>query len=257
MAGTTAAAFSVVPRYVLGGPGYTPPSDKLNVAMIGAGGQGMQNLRNLLREQDVQIIAIADVAEESDYSQSYHEVPGGRGPGYKRVIDAYQADPARKDWPGCHIYIDFRKMLDKESGIDAVVVAIPDHSHAVAVLAAIHRGKHVYCEKPLARTIQEVRVMTEAAREAGVTTQMGIQGHGDEGLRLTYEWIRDGAIGDVTEVHVFSAGPNTSSCREIDEGQRYPVPKGFYNGVTSGSMVPVESAIWVAITWIRHSLLSI
>ena len=223
----SAAAVSMVPRYVLGGSGYTPPSDKLNIAMIGTGGQGMQNLRNLLQERDVQIIALADVTEEADYSASYHEVPGGRKPGYERIKEAYGNDPTRKDWPDCGVYVDFREMLDKEKEIDAVVVSIPDHSHATAALAAIHRGKHVYCEKPLARTIQEVRVMTEAAREAGVTTQMGIQGHGDEGLRLTYEWIRNGAIGDVTEVHVFSTGPNTSSCREIDEGQRYPIPKGF------------------------------
>ena len=225
--GAGAASATIVPRYVLGGSGFTPPSEKLNIAMIGAGGQGMQNIRNLLQERDVQIIALADVAEESDYSHSYHQVPGGRKPGYERIKAVYDNDPAREDYPDVNVYVDFRRMLDQESEIDAVVVAIPDHTHATAALTAIWMGKHVYVEKPLARTIYEVRKVTEAAREAGVVTQMGIQGHGGEGLRLTYEWIRDGAIGDVTEVHSWSAGPNTAACRvDAPEGS-VPVPDGL------------------------------
>jgi len=227
MAGTAVACATIVPRYVLGGSGFTPPSDKLNIAMIGTGGQGMHNLRNLLQESDVQIIALADVAEEADYSDSYHQVNGGRKPGYQRIKEVYGNDPARKDYPDCSVYIDFRQMLEQEKEIDAVVVSTPDHTHAVAALAAIQMGKHVYVEKPLARTIYEVRKVTEAARKAGVATQMGIQGHGDEGLRLTYEWIRDGAIGKVREIHAWSAGPNTAACREdIPEGS-IPVPKGL------------------------------
>jgi predicted dehydrogenase len=108
-----------------------------------------------------------------------------------------------------------------------VVISIPDHAHVIAALAAIHLGKHVYCEKPLARTIYETRIITNAARNAGVVTQMGNQGHGDEGIRLTREWIQDGAIGAVREVHAWSAGPNMSSCREeIPEGS-VPVPAGL------------------------------
>jgi len=220
-------SIAIVPRYVLGGLGFTAPSDKLNIAMIGTGGQGMQNLRNLLPEPDVQIIAIADTAEEADYSDSYHLVPGGRKPGVERIKEAYGNDPARKDYPDCRVYVDFREMLEKEKEIDAVVVSIPDHTHAIAALAAIKLGKHVYVEKPLARTIYEVRTITEAARRAGVVTQMGIQGHGDEGLRLTYEWIHDGAIGDVREVHAYSAVVETASCRvDVPEGS-VPVPEGL------------------------------
>lgn len=227
LTGTAALSAAIVPRYVLGGPGYTPPSDKLNIAMIGTGGQGMQNLRNLLIEKDVQIVALADVAEVNDYSETYHQIPGGRKPGYDRIKEAYENDPQRKDTPDCAVYIDFRRMLDQEKEIDAVFVSIPDHSHAIATLAVINHGKHVYCEKPLARTIYETRIVTNAARKAGVVTQMGNQGHGDEGLRLTYEWIRDGAIGNVTEVHAWSAGTNMAACRDNLSKGNIPVPEGL------------------------------
>jgi predicted dehydrogenase len=225
--GAGALAFSIVPRYVLGGNGYRAPSDKLNVAMIGAGGQGMQNLRNLLQEEDVQIIALADTTEWGDYSASYHRVPGGRQPGIEAVKKRYESDPATADYPACGVYVDFRHMLDKEKQIDAVVVSTPDHTHAVAGLAAIHRGKHVYMEKPVARTIYEVRKLTEAARAEGVATQMGHQGHGGEGIRLTREWIQDGAIGPVREVHVWSdGGANRSAYLDSPSGD-HAIPKGL------------------------------
>jgi len=221
------SGITILPRYVLGGRGFTPPSQKLNVAMIGTGGQGMQNLRNLLQEDDVQIVAIADVAEFQDYSRFYHKVPGGRGPGLERIREQYRNNPATKDYPDCQVYVDFRKMLDTEKNIDAVVVSTPDHTHAVAAMAVIGHKKHLYCEKPLARTIWEVRRVTEAAKEAGVVTQMGHQGHGGEGIRLTYEWIRDGAIGPVREVHAWSSGANRSACDDADLSQGFPVPQGL------------------------------
>jgi predicted dehydrogenase len=220
-----AFGFAIVPRHVLGGVGRAP-SEKLNVAMIGAGGQGMQNLRNLLQEDDVQIVAIADVTEWADYSASYHRVPGGRQPGLEIVKKHGESNSATADYPACGVYTDFRRMLDKEKHIDAVVVSTPDHTHTVAGLAAIQRGKHVYMEKPIARTIYEVRKLTQAARAAGVVTQMGHQGHGGEGIRLTYEWIRDGAIGPVREVQVWSDGPNRSGCQEAPS-ENPPVPQGL------------------------------
>jgi len=219
------AAPALVPRYVLGGPGYTPPSDILNIVMIGAGGQGMQNTRNLLQEDDVRIVAIADTAAWADYSRFYHKEPGGREPTLDRITSHYESKPSTADYPGCGVYVDFRRMLDKENHCDGVVVSTPDHTHVITVMEAIARGKHVYCEKPLARTIFEVRKLTEAARKAGIVTQLGHQGHGDEGIRLTREWIRDGAIGAVTEVHAWSNGPNRScGSRPVDQP---PVPAGL------------------------------
>jgi predicted dehydrogenase len=225
-AGAGIFGLTVIPRYALGGAGYTAPSGLLNVAMIGTGGQGMQNLRNLLEESDVRIAAIADVAEEADYSAFYHKVPGGRKPGFERISEKYAGDSSRKGYPACKVYTDFRKMLEAEKGIDAVVVSTPDHNHTIAAMAAMLAGKHVYVEKPLARTIREARVLTETAARTGVVTQMGHQGHGDEGIRLTREWIRDGAIGAVSEVHAWSSGVNRASFTGLPTGD-FPVPAGL------------------------------
>ena len=146
------AAFTVVPRHVLGGPGQTPPSEKLNIAGIGVGGQGAGDLRAL---ESQNIVALCDV--------DWRHAAGTFG-----------------RYPDAKKYRDFREMLDKEDkNIDAVVVATPDHCHAVASMAAIRRGKHVYCEKPLTHTVYEARAVAEAAREHKVATQMGNQGQAE------------------------------------------------------------------------------
>ena len=179
-AAVAAAPFLLVPRHVLGGAGNTPPSEKLNIAGIGAGGKGASDLGDVRSEN---IVALCDVDDE-------------------RAAETYKRfDKAKR-------YHDFRKMLEKEDkNIDAVVVATPDHIHAVASIMAIKMGKHVYCEKPLTRTVREARAVAEAAREAKVATQMGNQGMAFEGNRLINEWIWDGAIGPVREVHVWTDRP--------------------------------------------------
>jgi len=169
---SAAAAFTVVPRHVLGGTGHTPPSAKLNIAGIGVGGIGKSNLNALNTEN---IVALCDV--DHDY-----------------------AAPVFKKYPKARVYTDYRQMLDKQKDIDAVVVATPDHTHAVICMAAIRAGKHVYCQKPLTHTVHEARRLAQAAREAKVATQMGIQGHSMEGTRLVCEWIWAGAIGEIREV---------------------------------------------------------
>ena len=168
----TAAAATIVPRHVLGGSQHTPPSEKLNIAGIGVGGMGSSNLRELESEN---IIALCDV-------------------------DHVYAAETFKRYPQAKVYSDYREMLDKEKGIDAVMIATPDHTHAVIAIEAMRRGKHVYCQKPLTHDIYEARMLAKAARETGVVTQMGIQGHSGEGVRLISEWIQDGAIGEVREV---------------------------------------------------------
>jgi predicted dehydrogenase len=159
--------------------GGTPPSEKLNVAGIGVGGMGKSNLKNL---SDENIVAICDVDEK--YAG--------------KVFDEY---------PQAKKYSDFRKMLEKQKEIDAVVVATPDHTHAVISMMAMKMGKHVYCQKPLTHSVYEARMLTEAAREYKVATQMGNQGHSGEGVRLICEWIWDGAIGAVREVHAWTNRP--------------------------------------------------
>ena len=171
-AAAAAGAFTVVPRHVLGGPTQTPPSGKLNVAGVGVGGMGGHNLRQVRNEN---IVALCDV-------------------------DHGYAAGAFKAFPKAKTYKDYRKMLADQKDIDAVVVGTPDHTHAVISMAAIKAGKHVYTQKPLTHDVYEARMLAKAAADAGVTTQMGIQGHSSEGGRLLCEWIWDGAIGEVTEV---------------------------------------------------------
>jgi predicted dehydrogenase len=171
-AASAAPAFlSIVPRHVLG-MGQTPPSDKLNIAGIGVGGKGAADLVELEGEN---IVALCDV-------------------------DPNYAAKTVARYPGAKFYTDYRLMLVKEKGIDAVVIATPDHTHAVITLAAMQLGKHVYTQKPLTHSVFEARALARAAAESKVTTQMGIQGHSGEGMRLISEWISAGLIGDVTEV---------------------------------------------------------
>jgi len=197
--GTSAVAtsFLIVPRYVLGGSGQTPPSAKLNIAGIGAGGRAADDLDELKSEN---IVALADVD-------------------WDRGADGFKKFPQAKQ------YKDFREMLDTEKGIDAVTIAIPDHMHAVAAMAAIKHGKHVYCEKPLTRTVHEARALARAAKEAKVATQMGNQGMEFEGNRLINEWIWDGAIGPVREVHVWSDRPTHLGKKDLYWAQGVDRPK--------------------------------
>jgi predicted dehydrogenase len=167
-----AAAFTIVPRAVLGGPRNIPPSEKMNVAGIGVGGMGAGNLKNLESEN---IVALCDV----DF--------------------AYAAKTFQR-YPAAKTYKDFREMLDKQKDIDAVLVATPDHTHAVIAMAAMKAGKHVFCQKPLTHDVYEARMLAQAAKENKVATQMGIQGHSGEGARLVCEWVAAGLIGDVREV---------------------------------------------------------
>ena len=169
----------LVTRNTLGAEGRIPASEKLNIAAIGAGGRGADDIEGVKTEN---IVALCDVDRE-------------------------RAESMRKRFPKAKVYQDFRVMLDREKGIDAVVVATPDHTHAVASMAAMQRGKHVYCEKPLTRTVYEARVLAKAASDAKVATQMGNQGMAFEGNRQIKEWIQADVIGPVREAHVWSDRP--------------------------------------------------
>ena len=200
------AALTIAPRSVLGAAGRPAPSDTVNLAFIGLGGQGKTNLKGFLDIDAVQVVALCDVSGENDYTPYYYEDKrAGLKPAIEYVEQHYAEQTKSGTYEGCGTYVDYNEMLEKEPSIDAVVVATPDHVHAAACLAAIGRGKHVYCEKPLAHSIYEIRRVTEAARAAGVATQMGNHGHSGEGIRLTVEWLRDGAIGPVREVHAWTS----------------------------------------------------
>ncbi len=199
-AAVATAAFQVVPGHVLGLNGQTPPSRKLNVAGIGVGGMGGQNIKNC---SDENIVALCDV-------------------------DSTYAAHTFKANPGAKVYTDFREMLEKQKEIDAVVIATPDHSHAAIAMACMRAGKHVYVQKPMAYSVFEARTMTEAAREHKVITQMGNQGRSGDGVRMVCEWLWSGAIGNVREVHAWTNRPVWPQGVEIGRpAETPPVPAGF------------------------------
>lgn len=167
-------AFSVMPHYASAAQAASPNS-KLNLAGIGVGGMGMVNLQNMEQEN---IIALCDV-------------------------DDACAAKAIERYPNARRYKDYRILLEKEKDLDAVLIATPDHTHPVIAMAAMRAGKHVYCQKPLSNTIYEARQMAAVARETNVVTQMGNQGHSTDDMRRLCEWIWDGAIGLVREVHAW------------------------------------------------------
>ena len=146
-----------------GGPGFVAPSDKVNVAIIGVGGQGRSNLRSLFYEADCQVIAIADPCEEWDLSPFYYGGRAGRGPICAEIEETYRAKTPNYK---CSVHEDFRVMLEKEKAIDAVLIATPDHLHAFIGLTVMKAGKHVYCEKPLTHNIREARLMAKVASKA-------------------------------------------------------------------------------------------
>ena len=178
-AASAVAGFAILPRNVLGGAGFKSPSEKLNIAAVGIGGMGRNNIKACENEN---IVALCDV-------------------------DWNLAGPVFKEYPNAKKYKDFRKMLEEEKSIDAVIVATPDHTHAVIAMTAIKLGKHVYVQKPLTWSVEEARKLTEAARQAKVATQMGNQEHSGEDIRVLCELVESGAIGNVREAHAWTDRP--------------------------------------------------
>jgi len=177
-----AAGFMIVPRYVLGGKGYIAPSDRLRVAGIGVGGKGESDLSEIAKGP-------ADITYLCD-------------------VDTRRAAASVKRFPKAKFYKDFREMLDKEhKNIDAVTVSTPDHQHAVAAMAAMQLGKHVYVQKPLTHDIYEARMLSAAAKKHNVVTQMGNQGSSGDGVRQMMEWYNAGTIGDVHTVYCWTDRP--------------------------------------------------
>jgi len=182
-AGVTAAGFMIVPRHVLGGKGFTAPSDKLVVAGVGVGGKGTSDLASFAKSGKADIAYLCDV-------------------------DDRRAATSIANYPKAKYYKDFREMFEKESkNFDAVSVSTPDHTHAVVAMAAMQLGKHVYVQKPMTHDIYEARKLTEAAAKYKVVTQMGNQGSSGDGVRTLHEWYDAGIIGDVDTVYIWTNRP--------------------------------------------------
>ena len=178
-----ASSIMIVPRNVLGGPGYISPSDQLNIAAIGSGGKGGSDIRNASVQGRERIVALCDVDFSGDA---------------KRTV---------KRFPKAKLYDDYRKMLDKHRNIDAVTISTPDHVHAPAGMFAMERGKHVYIQKPMAHNIREARMLTEMARKQKVVTQMGNQGASNPLLNMVQDWIDSGKVGAVSDVKIWTNRP--------------------------------------------------
>ena len=244
-AAISAAAFTIVPRHVLGGPGFTPPSDKINLAVIGLGRQGMAVMMNLLQLPEIQVVSVCDVNQGSKEYAEYDSNAmltaarrllgpgfenwgedwaspgtvqltksfstslgiGGREPAKKLVEAYYSSRNGSESYKGCAAYMDFRELLEKQSGLDAVYVATPDHWHAPISIAAMRKGKHVLCQKPMAHSIGEARRMAAVARETKVATALPVNNPYTPVTQTISEWIADGAIGRVREVHNWSSRP--------------------------------------------------
>ncbi len=180
LSATGLAAISIVPSKVVSGLGHQVPSDKLNIAAIGAGGIGYKNLINMSTDN---IVAIADV-------------------------DWNYGEKSFRRWPEAKKYEDYRIMIEKEQSIDAVIIAIPDHSHALAAMTALQNQKHLYIQTPVAYSIYELQRITELSRVYNVNTQVGNQGASSDGTRIITENICAGAIGEVTKVDVYAPKPD-------------------------------------------------
>ncbi|MCI0349152.1 MAG: Gfo/Idh/MocA family oxidoreductase [Acidobacteriales bacterium] len=218
VAGTSGVALSamIIPRHVLGGPGYNAPSDTVNIAVIGCGGQGKSDAVEIVAGGH-NIVALADV----DFDYVDREVaartrvregrPNAPAPNeqMRKMMEqaAQQMVKLQESFNKAKRYADFRKMLEQQKDIDGVIIATPDHTHAVIAKTAMELGKHAYVEKPLTWSVNEARVLRETAARTKVVTQMGNMGHSSEGAALINEWVQAGVIGAVRQVHVWTNRP--------------------------------------------------
>jgi predicted dehydrogenase len=246
---STAASglFAIVPRHVLGGYGYVPPSDKITLAHIGMGTQGISELGGLLADLEIQIVAVCDPnTDSSDYVEwgkgsireeirtylgnpSWREndngCPGGREVG-REVVDTYYAKQRGRDkFRACATYADFRELLEREKDVDAVKIMTPDHLHATISIAAMKKGKHVLMHKPIANRMHEARLVLETARKTKVATHLLAYGAGFGNEMITTR-IKEGAIGTLREIHNWSNRPVWPQYTEIPTDTP-PVPKGL------------------------------
>jgi predicted dehydrogenase len=243
----TAAGLTIIPRHVLGGNGFVAPSDRLNVACIGTGTQGTRVILDLIKMQDIQIVSVCDPVKEDTRYQNWGEfelrnnireaigepkwdegVKGcraGREPA-KQLIDAWYSKQKGMTFKAVSAYEDFRELLAKEPGIDAVIVGTPDHQHAQVAQKAMEKGKHVYCQKPMTNSVYEARLLANTARKTRLATQVATMNASSEDTDLLCEMIWSGAIGPVREVYNWSNRPVwQTGFTELPEEEK--VPKGF------------------------------
>jgi predicted dehydrogenase len=245
--GAAAAAFTIVPRHVLGGAGFVAPSEKITVAYIGCGTEGLREMPDMLKLPEVQIVAVCDPVKEGhdyvdwskdglrasiaealgkpDWRHGAPGIPGGRDVA-KEVIETFYASQRRSDkFGGCAAYADFRELLEKEKDVNAIKIMTPDHLHATIAIAAMKKGKHVTMHKPIANRLQEARLVIETARKTKIATHFMPASDGAN-VRLIKGWIGAGAIGTLQEIHNWSNRPVWPQYATIPTDTP-PIPAGF------------------------------
>lgn len=222
-AAVAGAGIMILPRCTLGGKGFVPPSDKINIALVGAGDISMHHLNEVFKYDDVQIISIADPAEYWD-NKILNKQESGQMP-RKKLIESHYAQKT----PNYKIteYEDFRVMLEKDPAIDAVICCSPDNTHAYISILSMRAGKHVYCQKPLTHNIWEARKVREVARETGLATQMGNQLHALDTIRKTVEYLRSGVIGTVHDTYSWVGAIRYWKGLSGYPAEKMKVPRGF------------------------------
>jgi hypothetical protein len=245
-AATASLAFTIVPRHVIGGAGFIPPSDKLTIAYIGCGTQGMREMVDLITNPKIQIVSVCDPNKlttdyidwsadgikngirkalgDSSWGAGYDGIPGGRDIGQEFVNKYYAKDTSQK-FKGCTSYVDFRELLEKEKDIDACKIMTPDHLHATISIAAMKKGKHVVIHKPIANRIYESRLTIDTAKKTGVSTHL-LAWSQRTGMEMAKQWINEGAIGTLKEIHNWSYRPVWQQWTSNPQDTP-PIPKDF------------------------------
>jgi hypothetical protein len=248
--GTTAAAslaFTIVPRHVLGGPGYIAPSDKITLGYIGCGTQGIREMATLLANPAIQIVAVCDPNKYStDYvdwslndirdtmrrtigdktwGEGIKGIPGGRDIGQEMVQKYYGKSKDSGNFKGCSSYEDFRELLEKEGDLNAIKIMTPDHLHAAIAVASMKKGKHVVTHKPIANRIHEAKFTIETAKRTGVSTHLLAWSQRPD-YTLIKQWIDEGLIGRLKEIHNWSNRPVWQQW-QANPTETVAVPKDF------------------------------
>jgi predicted dehydrogenase len=245
--GAAAAAFTIVPRHVLGGPGFVPPSEKITLACIGFGTQAIREIGGILASPDVQVVAVCDVEKdgvhylewgknqirdtirrligEPNWREGSSHVPGGRDVGREIVETYYAKRRGTQRSKGCATYADFRELLDQEKDVTAIKVMTPDHTHAAIALAALKKGLNVIVHKPLANRVLEARAVIEAARATKLATHFLPASEGNA-QKQAVDMIKAGAIGTLREIHNWSMRPMWPQYPTLPADSP-PVPSGF------------------------------
>lgn len=248
--GTAAAAsvaFTVVPRYVIGGPGYIAPSDKITLGYIGCGTQGLREMTSLITDPSIQIVAVADpnkmttnyvdwslndvrngirkALEDQTWGENFKGIPGGRDIGQEFVQKYYAKSKGTSTYKGCSSYNDFRELLEKEKDVNAIKIMTPDHLHATVAIASLRKGKHVVTHKPIANRISESKLLIATARNSGLSTHL-LAWSRRTGYDAVLKVIREGQIGALKEIHNWSNRPVWPQW-QANPKETPPVPGGF------------------------------